>query len=89
MWHLAQVEDDAAGADQVWTAAGRHGAPGLPRERKWSSRNMENGQVHLIDLLVLMTGPLKSIRTTATLAMWLMGTAGAAVLALLVNLAVK
>ncbi|CAL9322971.1 hypothetical protein SUDANB148_06623 [Streptomyces sp. SudanB148_2056] len=36
-----------------------------------------------------MTGPLKSIRSTATLAMWLMGTAGAAVLALLVNLAVK
>ncbi|MEU3791193.1 ABC transporter permease [Streptomyces fructofermentans] len=36
-----------------------------------------------------MTGPLKSIRSTATLAMWLMGLAGAAVLALLVNLAVK
>ncbi|MFE4634466.1 ABC transporter permease [Streptomyces sp. NPDC056773] len=36
-----------------------------------------------------MTGPLKSIRSTATLAMWLMGFAGAAVLALLVNLAVK
>jgi len=36
-----------------------------------------------------MTGPLKSIRSTATLAMWLMGIAGAAVLALLVNLAVK
>ncbi|MER5432364.1 ABC transporter permease [Streptomyces sp. NPDC002588] len=36
-----------------------------------------------------MTGPLKSIRSTATVAMWLMGLAGAAVLALLVNLAVK
>ncbi|MFI9756323.1 FtsX-like permease family protein [Streptomyces sp. NPDC051963] len=36
-----------------------------------------------------MTGPLKSIRSTATLAMWLMGLAGAAVLALLANLAVK
>lgn len=36
-----------------------------------------------------MTGPLKSIRSTATLAMWLMGLAGGAVLALLVNLAVK
>ncbi|MDH6604632.1 putative ABC transport system permease protein [Streptomyces sp. SAI-208] len=36
-----------------------------------------------------MTGPLKSIRSTATLAMWLMATAGAAVLALLANLAVK
>ncbi|CAM5233264.1 transporter [Streptomyces spiroverticillatus] len=36
-----------------------------------------------------MTGPLESIRSTATLAMWLMGLAGAAVLALLVNLAVK
>ncbi|AGP59533.1 ABC transporter permease [Streptomyces rapamycinicus] len=36
-----------------------------------------------------MTGPLKSISTTATLAMWLMGLAGAAVLTLLVNLAVK
>ncbi|MEU9379651.1 ABC transporter permease [Streptomyces sp. NPDC048279] len=36
-----------------------------------------------------MTGPLKSIRSTATVAMWLMGVAGAAVLALLVNLAVK
>ncbi|MCX5409654.1 ABC transporter permease [Streptomyces sp. NBC_00335] len=36
-----------------------------------------------------MTGPLKSIRSTATAAMWLMGLAGAAVLALLVNLAVK
>ncbi|MGW3957375.1 ABC transporter permease [Streptomyces sp. NPDC004752] len=36
-----------------------------------------------------MTGPLKSIRSTATVAMWLMGIAGAAVLALLVNLAVK
>ncbi|MFE1795992.1 ABC transporter permease [Streptomyces sp. NPDC059517] len=36
-----------------------------------------------------MTGPLGSIRSTATLAMWLMGLAGAAVLALLVNLAVK
>ncbi|MGM0357087.1 FtsX-like permease family protein [Streptomyces sp. ECR3] len=36
-----------------------------------------------------MTGPLRSIRSTATVAMWLMGLAGAAVLALLVNLAVK
>ncbi|MDQ0401705.1 ABC transporter permease [Streptomyces sp. NBC_01723] len=36
-----------------------------------------------------MTGPLKSIGSTATLAMWLIGVAGAAVLALLVNLAVK
>ncbi|MFF2845330.1 ABC transporter permease [Streptomyces sp. NPDC058001] len=36
-----------------------------------------------------MTGPLHSIRTTATVAMWLIGLAGAAVLALLVNLAVK
>ncbi|NGO76548.1 ABC transporter permease [Streptomyces sp. YC504] len=36
-----------------------------------------------------MTGPLKSIRSTATVAMWLMGLAGAAVLTLLVNLAVK
>lgn len=36
-----------------------------------------------------MTGPLKSISSTATLAMWLTGLAGAAVLALLVNLAVK
>lgn len=36
-----------------------------------------------------MTGPLKSIRSTATVAMWLMGLAGAAVLALLINLAVK
>ena len=36
-----------------------------------------------------MTGPLGSIRTTATLAMWLMGIAGAAVLALVANLAVK
>lgn len=36
-----------------------------------------------------MTGPLKSIRSTATVAMWLMGIAGAAVLALLANLAVK
>ncbi|MFE7069200.1 FtsX-like permease family protein [Streptomyces sp. NPDC057620] len=36
-----------------------------------------------------MTGPLGGIRSTATLAMWLMGLAGAAVLALLVNLAVK
>ncbi|MFS8198443.1 ABC transporter permease [Streptomyces sp. CWNU-52B] len=36
-----------------------------------------------------MTGPLKSIRSTATIAMWLTGVAGAAVLALLVDLAVK
>ncbi|MBU7598436.1 ABC transporter permease [Streptomyces sp. P38-E01] len=36
-----------------------------------------------------MTGPLDSIRGTATAAMWLMGLAGAAVLALLANLAVK
>ncbi|MEV6588601.1 ABC transporter permease [Streptomyces acidicola] len=36
-----------------------------------------------------MTGPLKSIRSTATVAMWLIGITGAAVLALLVNLAVK
>lgn len=36
-----------------------------------------------------MTGPLKSIRSTATVAMWLVAIAGAAVLALLVNLAVK
>jgi putative ABC transport system permease protein len=36
-----------------------------------------------------MTGPLGSIRSTATAAMWLTGLAGAAVLALLVNLAVK
>ncbi|MDH6605045.1 putative ABC transport system permease protein [Streptomyces sp. SAI-208] len=36
-----------------------------------------------------MTGPLRSISSTATLAMWLIGLAGAAVLALLVNLAVK
>lgn len=36
-----------------------------------------------------MTGPLNSIRSTATVAMWLMAIAGAAVLALLVNLAVK
>ncbi|MBT3150097.1 ABC transporter permease [Streptomyces sp. CHD11] len=36
-----------------------------------------------------MTGPLKSIRSTASIAMWLMGIAGAAVLALLANLAVK
>ncbi|MFD7032231.1 FtsX-like permease family protein [Streptomyces sp. NPDC059917] len=36
-----------------------------------------------------MTGPLASIRSTATVAMWLMGLAGAAVLALLANLAVK
>ncbi|MFJ9543244.1 ABC transporter permease [Streptomyces sp. NPDC101225] len=36
-----------------------------------------------------MTGPLKSISSTANLAMWLIGIAGAAVLALLVNLAVK
>ncbi|CAM5301598.1 hypothetical protein SAVIM338S_00453 [Streptomyces avidinii] len=36
-----------------------------------------------------MTGPLRSIRSTAAVAMWLMGLAGAAVLALLVNLAVK
>ncbi|WP_194894213.1 ABC transporter permease [Catenulispora pinisilvae] len=36
-----------------------------------------------------MTGPLGSIRGTATLAMWLMALAGAAVLALLANLAVK
>ncbi|MEV1079970.1 ABC transporter permease [Streptomyces sp. NPDC050211] len=36
-----------------------------------------------------MTGPLKSIRSTATVAMWLMAIAGATVLALLVNLAVK
>ncbi|MFW6692846.1 ABC transporter permease [Streptomyces sp. MAR4 CNX-425] len=36
-----------------------------------------------------MTGPLKSISSTATLAMWLIGVAGAVVLALLVNLAVK
>ncbi|MEU5704247.1 ABC transporter permease [Streptomyces aurantiacus] len=36
-----------------------------------------------------MTGPLKSISSTATLAMWLIGLAGATVLALLINLAVK
>ncbi|MEU6848945.1 ABC transporter permease [Actinacidiphila alni] len=36
-----------------------------------------------------MTGPLKSISSTATLAMWLISLAGAAVLALLINLAVK
>ncbi|MDH6514204.1 putative ABC transport system permease protein [Streptomyces sp. SAI-135] len=36
-----------------------------------------------------MTGPLRSISSTATLAMWLIGLAGAAVLTLLVNLAVK
>lgn len=36
-----------------------------------------------------MTGPLKSIRSTATVAMWLIALAGAAVLALLANLAVK
>ncbi|MEU0133744.1 ABC transporter permease [Streptomyces sp. NPDC006296] len=36
-----------------------------------------------------MTGPLRSIRSTATAAMWLMALAGAAVLALLVNLAVR
>ncbi len=36
-----------------------------------------------------MTGPLQSISSTATLAMWLIGVAGAVVLALLVNLAVK
>ncbi|MFF9907909.1 ABC transporter permease [Streptomyces olivaceus] len=36
-----------------------------------------------------MTGPLKSIGSTATLAMWLIGLAGAAVLALLANLAVR
>ncbi|WP_234380326.1 FtsX-like permease family protein [Streptomyces sp. CMB-StM0423] len=36
-----------------------------------------------------MTGPLGSIRTTATVAMWLIGLAGVAVLALLVNLAVR
>ncbi|MDQ0812131.1 putative ABC transport system permease protein [Streptomyces sp. B3I7] len=36
-----------------------------------------------------MTGPLNSIRSTATVAMWLMGLAGAAVLVLLVNLAVR
>ncbi|RFU84983.1 ABC transporter permease [Streptomyces triticagri] len=36
-----------------------------------------------------MTGPLKSISTTATVAMWLTAVAGAAVLALLVSLAVK
>ncbi|MDH6565482.1 putative ABC transport system permease protein [Streptomyces sp. SAI-117] len=36
-----------------------------------------------------MTGPLRSISSTATLAMWLIGLAGAAVLALLVNLAVR
>ncbi|MEV6008952.1 ABC transporter permease [Streptomyces sp. NPDC051976] len=36
-----------------------------------------------------MTGPLKSIRSTATLAMWMMGVAGAAVLALLAQLAVR
>ncbi|MFD5897882.1 ABC transporter permease [Streptomyces sp. NPDC060366] len=36
-----------------------------------------------------MTGPLDSITSTATVAMWLTGIAGAAVLALLVNLAVK
>ncbi|MER5883248.1 ABC transporter permease [Streptomyces sp. NPDC001941] len=36
-----------------------------------------------------MTSPLKSIRSTATLAMWLIALAGAAVLALLANLAVK
>ncbi|MCK1796753.1 ABC transporter permease [Streptomyces sp. XM4193] len=36
-----------------------------------------------------MTGPLDSIRGTATAAMWLMALAGAAVLALLANLAVK
>ncbi|MDH6589600.1 putative ABC transport system permease protein [Streptomyces sp. SAI-133] len=36
-----------------------------------------------------MTGPLRSISSTATLAMWLIGLAGAAVLTLLVNLAVR
>ncbi|KPC79275.1 ABC transporter permease, partial [Streptomyces sp. NRRL F-6602] len=36
-----------------------------------------------------MTGPLQSIRSSATLAMWLIALAGAAVLALLANLAVK
>ncbi|MCX5599792.1 ABC transporter permease [Streptomyces phaeochromogenes] len=36
-----------------------------------------------------MTGPLDSIGSTAALAMWLIGIAGAAVLVLLVNLAVK
>lgn len=36
-----------------------------------------------------MTGPLESIRSTAAVAMWLMVLAGAAVLVLLVNLAVK
>ncbi|MFE9923436.1 ABC transporter permease [Streptomyces sp. NPDC005774] len=36
-----------------------------------------------------MTGPLDSISSTAAVAMWLIGVAGAAVLALLVNLAVK
>ncbi|MFC5954910.1 ABC transporter permease [Streptomyces pratens] len=36
-----------------------------------------------------MTGPLDSIGSTAAVAMWLIGVAGAAVLALLVNLAVK
>ncbi|MEU1694084.1 ABC transporter permease [Streptomyces hirsutus] len=36
-----------------------------------------------------MTGPLDSISSTAAVAMWLIGIAGAAVLALLVNLAVK
>lgn len=36
-----------------------------------------------------MTSPLESLRSTSTLAMWLIGFAGAAVLALLVNLAVK
>ncbi len=36
-----------------------------------------------------MTGPLKSIGSTATIAMWLIGIAGATVLALLVTLAVK
>uniref|UniRef100_A0AAU2AHS5 ABC transporter permease n=1 Tax=Streptomyces sp. NBC_00093 TaxID=2975649 RepID=A0AAU2AHS5_9ACTN len=36
-----------------------------------------------------MTGPLDSISSTAAVAMWLIGVAGAAVLVLLVNLAVK
>ncbi|MCG0289029.1 FtsX-like permease family protein [Streptomyces sp. PSAA01] len=36
-----------------------------------------------------MTSPLKSIRSSATLAMWLIALVGAAVLALLANLAVK
>ncbi|WP_194916600.1 ABC transporter permease [Catenulispora rubra] len=92
---LAVLDAGSGGAPQVSTATFILNDADAQNAFKGAAKQVAGPALNAFKLDVnakaiqQMTGPLGSIRTTASLAMWLMGIAGAAVLALVANLAVK